>query len=74
MYVKNNTIVEEYAEGLCQSIIDYWHGAGYNGIDAWIIKTPRMQPGGAEDHKAVDFHVRSNIGPRGFPPREINES
>jgi len=49
---------------LCMAIETYWRGRGYN------CKT-RIEPVKAftEDGDVKIYQVRSNIGPKGFPPR-----
>lgn len=56
----------EGALRLRDMIVMYWRRQGYMGIAVVIADEKRMIAGAMVD---VYSTVRSNIGPRGFPPR-----
>ena len=57
------------AERLSERIVDYWKLRGYFGIETKVIEHKITLPGGEEPE--VLFFVRSNIGPKGFPPLTV---
>jgi hypothetical protein len=56
------------AEQLAGMIRTYWLASGYAGIETWVV--PIF---GKETDKPAprEWMPRSNIGPNGFPPREV---
>ena len=56
------------AEAIAKRVRDYWIDQGYLGIKTWIDYIPASHVRG--DYHAAGYGVRSNIGPKGFPPRQ----
>lgn len=56
------------AERLAKTIRDYWRGQGFNGIRTSLVEI-RVDAGASS--YLFGYGVRSNIGPTGYPPREI---
>lgn len=54
---------KENEQKLAEQIRRYWLNQGYLGIRTWVESTPTDRLGSV-------WCVRSNIGGRGFPPRE----
>jgi hypothetical protein len=65
-----NNLTEAGAKRLARKIEDYWRKRGYTGIKTKIVdhvdNDALLEPG----ERRTIFFVRSNIGPRGFPPRK----
>lgn len=64
-YFKKNN-----AKSLQAKIEKYWRDRGYHGIKTWL--TYMTFTDDERDHGTLYF-VRSNIGPRGFPPKRLDE-
>ena len=57
------------AERLSGRIVDYWKLRGYFGIEITLVEHKLTLPG--EKESKVLYFVRSNIGPKGFPPLTV---
>jgi hypothetical protein len=61
---------EPGAKRLAHRISTYWKSRGFYGIKTFVLKLDvphRKRPGQVQPV----YFVRSNIGPRGYPPRDI---
>ena len=65
-----NGLNERGARILVLRLTKYWHERGYKGFKATAIATylPREE---TSDNISEYWVVRSNIGPRGYPPKEV---
>jgi len=65
-----NYFTEQNARILRDWIERHWHSRGYLGVRTWL--EPRWiegEPIGGKPGPG-SWYVRSNIGPKGFPPKE----
>jgi hypothetical protein len=69
---KGDWLTENGANKLALQIEHYWKTQGYPAIHT-SIETFKVAPGGPVQNETGQrlFRVVSNIGPMGFPPRDV---